>query len=350
VMSEFSWDESHIDWFSNFIKDKADVTASSFGRNNIPGIGRRPVNKQDCRKLMELVVKRGLAVPIIGKPDANNYCIHVIPEDSKKHYLDCQMLFDDRITDLPQSAWLKHPVFSTNTSFTSCLGYPIYLINNSILSWLRCKLEWLEIINLLRVYMVKGEISKENLQQTWDKDYQKILLLKAKKKAKLYALLCIGWELFDCTFDGAYSSPEDCFLGMLLCDALLQLLATAKSQGGCGQESDTSWQRYNALNQIVQYTKNGDFSGDYSQEEAHKNAIKISQRILGEQKLTNGEYIYNREMKYTLFASGHWLRQEGEKYNDEAFNQASKEVLDVGTLVLELELLIANRERNSSQE
>jgi hypothetical protein len=349
-MSDFQWDESHIEWFSNFIKDKADVTASSFGRNNIPEIGRRPVSKQDCRKLMELVVKRGLAVPIIGKPDANNYCIHVIPEDSKKHCLDCQMLFDDRITDLPQSAWLEHPTYFINTLFVPGLEHPIYFINKSIFSWLECKLQWLEIINLLRVYMVKGEISKENLQQTWDKDYQKILLLKAKKKAKLYALLCIGWELFDCTSDGDYSSPEDCFLEMLFCDAALQLDATVQSTGRYGQESDTIWQRYNALNQIVRYEKYGDSSGDYSQEEAHKNIVKISQRIIGEKKLANGEYIYNRNMKSVFFASGDWLMQEGKKYNDESFNQASKEVLDVGTLEFELELSITNRERNSSQK
>jgi uncharacterized protein (UPF0297 family) len=334
-MSDFQWDELHIEWFSNFIKDKADITASSFGRDDIPRIGRKPVNKQDRHKLMELVVKRGLAVPIIGKPDASNYCIHLIPEDSKKHYLECQMMFDDRITDLPQSAWLEHPV---------------YFNNKLVFPWLDCKLQWLEIINLLRVYMVKGDISKENLQQPWDKDYQKILLSKAKKKAKLYALVCIGWELFDCTFDGAYSSPEDCFLDMLFCDAALQLDATVQSTGRCRQENNTIGGRYNALNQIVQYKKTGDGSGDYSQEEARRNAVKMSQRIIGEKKLASGEYIYDKKMKHILFTTGHWLMQEGKKYNDKAFNQALKEVIDVGTLELELELLIANRERNSSQK
>lgn len=221
-MSGFQWKESHVKWFINFFTGKGDIKASSFGREDIPGIGRKPISKQDRHNLMELVVKKGSAIAVVGKP---SYCIRLIPEDTEKHHFNQQMLFDDRINNLPEIEWLNSKEVS-------------------LIEWLFHKTIWLEIINLLRVYQVKGQISEVNLKQEWNSQNKKFLLIKAKEKIKLYSLLCFVWEQHDHTLHNLYQTPQDCFLDMLSVTATLML------SGDEVHRNKSARQKYEDLRQI----------------------------------------------------------------------------------------------------
>jgi hypothetical protein len=330
-MSDFKWEESHIEWLSDFIKDKADITASSFGREDIPRRGVKSVNKQDRRNLMELVVKRGLAIAVVGKPNSNNYCICRIPEDTEKHHFNQQMLFDDRINDLPQSAWLKHPLLSMPVPPTSS--------SRPFLEWLQCKLEWLEIVNLLRVYQVKGQIGKENLQQDWDTRMQKGLLLAAQEKAKLYTLACLAWKKFDLTDDGLHQTPDDRFLDMLFVEAALGYEPWRK------QERKSIRRRYEDLRQVCGFAKYGDYSGDYTEENAREKILELLKDITKETKVADDKVLHCRTTDRRRFACGLDICNLASGCNDPELKKAVDELLTVKDLMIAQKLSNLNAER-----
>jgi hypothetical protein len=330
-MTDFQWDESHIDWFVSFFEEKSDVKASSFTRLDIPGIGRKPIHKQDRRNLMELVVKKGLAVAVVGKPCDNNYCVCLLPGDIEKHHFSQQMLFDDRINDLPQSAWLKHRLLSVAI-------WP--MSENFLYQWLECKLEWMEIINLLRVYQVKGQLGKENLQQDWDTRQQEFLLLKAEQKAKMYTLVRVGWGLADLTYDGEYSTPEDLFLDMLFAAAELDYGERHE------QVLKSIHRRYEELKQVVHFKECGGFTGDYVEEDAREILMSMWRERTREIKLSGGEVAHSRFTRYLLFAGGSWLLDLAKECSSAEMKKAAEDFAAVGHLNMRRELSNLNRERN----
>jgi hypothetical protein len=329
-MDAFSWDESHIEWFSNFIKDKPDVTASSFGRKNIPGIGRRLVYKQDRRNLMEILVKKGLAIVVIGQVTDNNYRIASISKNVRKLHFKHEMLFDERINNLPDIAWLAQTDPSKHLSLAS------------LLRWLEYKLIWLEIVNLLRVYQVKGQISKENLQQVWKPTMQKYLLIKAKEKIQMYSLVCLSWEQFDLTLEGLFHTPEDCFLDMLFVDAELEFF------GENTQRNKPVKQRYNELAKIVMFERYGSLHGNYIEEKADKKIAQLFKELAPEIKLTTGEVWYQNSTSYRIFASAAWIMDLVKECNITEIEQAAKDYLEIKTLLMDHRLSIfASKSRSS---
>jgi hypothetical protein len=326
-MSDFQWDESHVEWFVNFFTGNSDIKASSFGRGNIPRIGRKPVDKQDRQNLMELVVKKGLAIAVVGRAGDNSYCISLIPEDAIKLHFKHEMLFDDRINNLPDIAWMNHPVPST--------PLPI----SSLLQWLKYKLIWLEIINLLRVYQVKGQIGKENLQQVWGSTMQKYLLIKAEEKVKLYTLVRLSWKQFDLTCEGLYQTPEDCFLDMLLVDAELMFFEDNV------QERKSARQKYEDLRQIVGFKNYGVYSANYTEEKADEKVAELFRNLIPEIRLVTGEIWYPNSTSCRIFASGAWIMDLVKESNISEIEQAAKEYLEVKDLMMDHRLSIRNKKR-----
>jgi hypothetical protein len=323
-MSNFQWDDSHISWFVNFFKDnESDITSRSFKREDIPMRGVRLVNKQDRRNLMEIVVGKGLAVRISGHPTGNKYAIRLFPKDVGNLPFSQEFLFDDRINDLPQSAWLNH--WTTTTPVLN--------------TWLTCKLEWLEIINLLKIYQAKGEITKSNLLQQWDRYKQTGLLARAKSTIALYALVRKAWMLFDLSHLGSYSSHDDLVLDMLFCDAELNFFSA--SMPG----TQTASSMYKDLQHIEGFSDGGNFSGNYTEAEASRILNKKLKDITDEFQRSDGSYHYDKFLSSRLFASGYWLKELCKESDNDEIKRLLFEYSDAKGVVLKSILSAYNHER-----
>jgi hypothetical protein len=317
-MNEFVFTNSHVDKFVDRFKDvKEDITSAYLSKQYIPGTGKKIVTAQDRRNLMKLVSEAGYARVTGGLVNEEKYSIRMLNDKAEDLYFDPCIFLEPRMGDLPK---------------VDCLGVnpTVY----ELLIWLKRKMRWLEIYNLLDRYQNGGKIDRKYLQYTWGKDERERILISAKQLICFYRMIKIGWKDIErnsqIVGSEGYSTYNNIFFDILEAEAELSF------RKAIAQDQIRYNKRHRLESQISGYKAIGnDLSGEYTEEGAVKAAEELwNLNIEGEFSLLE------------LFASGLWLLDFLVTSDSVLVQEAIKDWIQATEEFRSYQITILNRYRN----